>query len=310
MGVAASFLPLKPGDVVDIVAPASQCPGETFNGGLRQLREWGLVPRVPDVLFGATPFVSNTQAERERQLLAALRAHDSKAVWCARGGYGCIHLLDKLARTTPPRVHKPLIGFSDVSALSEGLRQHWGWPSIHGPVLSQLAPGRLARSDVERVRRLLFGLIDEQSFGNLRLHPNSRRPKRAVRGPLVGGNLATLQSLCGSVTSPRFRGAVVMFEDVNERGYVVDRLLRSLEAAGAFAGVRAIVMGQFLNAREPGGRPSLVRAAINNLAVRLRAPVFTGLPVGHGSRLPSLVIGVPVELAQDDSQRWRLYQRF
>ena len=72
MGVAASFLPLKPGDVVDIVAPASQCPGETFKGGLRQLREWGLVPRVPDVLFGTTPFVSNTQAERERQLLAVI----------------------------------------------------------------------------------------------------------------------------------------------------------------------------------------------------------------------------------------------
>ena len=303
------WAPLETGDLIDIVAPGSGCTEVQLARGLEALQSWGFRTRVPRDLFAPAPFVSNVEEARKKHLVRALRAPDSKAVWCVRGGYGCMHLLAQLASTAAPVTIKPLIGFSDVSALLHGLSQFWGWPSIHGPVIEQLGSERVQAKDLRRMQALLFGQTDEIVIRGLRLHKTSRRRDRAIKGHLCGGNLATLQSLCGTPASPKFAGGVAFFEDVNERGYVVDRMLRTLEAAGAFVGVRAVVFGQFLRADEPAGRPSLVPLAIENFATRLRCPIFTGLPVGHGNHLRPLIVGAGVELAPTQGGRWGLTQK-
>ncbi|MEM7408206.1 MAG: LD-carboxypeptidase [Pseudomonadota bacterium] len=300
---------LAHGDVIDVVAPASKCPPERLAAGLAVLREWGYVPRVPPDLFADTPLVANTEAVRWQHLRRALTAPDSAAVWCVRGGYGCLHMLGHIARMRMPGRSKPVLGFSDVTALQLALWHLWGWPGLHAPVVAQLGDGSVSERDLKSLRGLLDGSVGELSLGRLRRVAGraDAAPSETIAGPLYGGNLTTLMTLLGGAVKPAAGGCIVFFEDVNERGYSVDRMLRMLENAGTFRRARAVVLGEFLRAEEPGGE-TMIPAAFSNLAERLRCPVFAGLPIGHGRRLPPLVIGAPATLT-DRGNGWSLDYR-
>ena len=295
---APAWAPLQPGSLVDLVAPGSGCDAAILAAGVQQLQEWGLRVRTPDVLFDTTPLVASCEDNRWRQLRRALYARDSAAVWCIRGGYGCMHLTPRLINARPPARAKPLIGFSDVSALLHALASSWGWVGLHAPVVAQLSGDQVAGADLKRLSDLLFGRVSELTFKQLRRLPPGTSGYRAdglIRGRLLGGNLATLQSLAGSQGAPAFRNAVVFLEDVNERGYTVDRMLRAMEAGGMFKGARAVVLGEFLGGCEVNGT-NLVPRALANLAQRLRCPVFSGMPAGHGRRAFPLPIGGHAEI--------------
>ena len=296
---------LLPGDQVDIVAPASRCSREDLEAGLEVLRRWGLKPRLPESVFGDAPFTSNTEAQRWRQLCAALKAPDSAALWCLRGGYGSAHMLSHLARMPRPHVVKPIIGFSDITALLYSVNTAWGWDVIHGPVVAQLGVNRLARADLRTLRDLLLGQADTVSLRGLRAVNDAAKnlAGRKIAGRLHAGNLATYMSLCGSAATPRFGGRIVVLEDVNERGYQVDRYLFTLLQSSAFARARAVVFGQFLGGEEADGK-SRVNDALRAFAARVRCPVFMGLPVGHGRRLAPLTVGAPATIVATERGRF------
>ena len=109
-------------------------------------------------------------------------------------------------------------------------------------------------------------------------------------------------SLCGGAMTPNLRGRIVLLEDVNERGYQVDRFLHSLEESGAFKGARAVVFGDFRGGAEVDGR-SWAEEAMRLFASRVRCPVFGGAPVGHGKRLPPLVVGAPAQISSTAPRR-------
>lgn len=289
-GWQPAWRPLQAGDVVDVVAPASSAPRDVLEAGLQRLRQWGLVPRMPEALLNSRDWHANTDAKRWRYLRRALTSRDSAAVWCVRGGVGCLRLLPAVARLRRPPA-KPVIGFSDVTALLVGMDTLWSNCGIHGPVLTQLAPGRLPVADVKRLRDLLFGLGDELSFATLRPMNEAARSATRLDGRLTGGNLATLHSLGGTPFQLRSQRRIVFLEDVNERGYAVDRMLTGLRLSGALRGARAVVFGDFIDGAERDGR-QLAPRAIQVFADEVRTPVYTGLPVGHGRRLPPLVMGL------------------
>lgn len=291
--------PLQPGDCVDLVAPASRCSDVELDAGMKTLRAWGLQPRVATDVFGQAPFTANVEALRWRQLRAALRATDSAAVWCLRGGYGSAHMVAPLMRMARPAVPKPLIGFSDITALLYAVNALWGWDALHGPVVAQLGSRRVAPQDLRALRELLFSDAHVLTLRGLRaLNPAARACAEdgAIEGRLQAGNLATFMSLCGGPLTPRFADRIVVVEDVNERGYQVDRFLFSLWQSGAFKRARAVVFGDFLHGEEADGQ-SRVKAALRAFAERVRCPVFSGLPVGHGRRAPPLTVGAPVSIA-------------
>lgn len=301
-------MPLQPGDVIDVVAPASRCPPQRLEAGLSVLRRWGFTPRVPADLFADRLLVANTEQVRWRHLKRALTAPDSAAVWCVRGGYGCLHLVPRLARMRRPSHVKPLLGFSDVTALQLALWHAWRWPSLHAPVIAQLGDASVSARYLGVLRRLLTNAGECWSFGRLKQVSGRAVPSGRIEGRLYGGNLTTLMTLLGGSVRPSAAGCIVFLEDVNERGYCVDRMLRMLEAAHVFRGARAVVMGEFLSGEEPGGA-SLVPVAFENLARRLPCPVFTGLPVGHGKRLAPIVNGARGALARQRNG-WSLEYAF
>src|ERR1700753_1366223 len=147
---------LVPGDVVDVVAPGFRCTAEQLDGGIEFLKRQGLVPRGPADLFGDDLLCANSDARRFAQLRKAIYARDSRAVWCVRGGYGAIRIMERLQAMKPPQRRKLLIGYSDATTLHQLLNLFWGWPSLHGPLLDRLGGTDLREEERAELHAVLF----------------------------------------------------------------------------------------------------------------------------------------------------------
>lgn len=278
--------PLKPGDLIDVVAPGSSAPADALQRGVEVLEGWGFRVRIPEGLLKPDTFFANTDAERLKVLKRALHAKDSRAVWFVRGGSGTHRLLPALFKGARPRTPKLILGFSDATSLLNGVLKHWKWSSLHAPVLTQLGRGELAAEDTEELRRLLVGDIAGIEFAKLQPLNTAARARRGVlRGSVIGGNLTVFQNLIGVPEAVSPRGKILFFEEINERGYRIDRTLTHLRQAKFFDGAVAVVFGEFLGGDEPGA-PGVNRVAwaIENFARDLKIPLYGGLPVGHGTR--------------------------
>ena len=285
----------RPGEIVDVVAPASACSREALSAGITVLEGWGLRPRVPPGLFEGSGIVAAPDASRHLALRRALRRPDSRVVWCVRGGYGSQRLLPRLARGAVPERRKLLVGFSDLTALHVFINQHWGWPTLHAATLAELGSGRLSQRSLDELCRVVAGRTSRFSVRLRPLNPAARRT-RSVSGVLVGGNLKTIQSLVGTPFSLRPAGCILMVEDTGERGYAIDRMLVQLAQAGTLRGVRAMVFGQFTGGREPDGRFAGTEV-VARFAERMRVPVLGGAPFGHGDAARAVLLGLPANLA-------------
>lgn len=288
--------PLRPGDLVDVVAPASQCTRANLNRGVKALEAMGLRARVPRDLFAPSLLFSNTDAVRLKHLKAAFYAEDSKLVWCLRGGYGSLRLLPEMARWRRPQQPKLLLGFSDITSLHTFVHQQWGWPSLHGPMVERLGRELMGAPERREVKQILFGEREVEIFKGLRPLNSTARRGGVVRGEVCGGTVAVLQSGLGTPYALKPRGRILFLEDVEERPHKIDRMLTQFAQAGWFEQARAIVFGRF-QLSEGADRRGLWRDVIPRFAAACKLPVFAGLPVGHDpKRQRTLSFGTRAEL--------------
>lgn len=290
----SSLNTLTKGDVVDVIAPASACSPEELERGIDVLRGWGLEPRVPDDLFGPAYIYANEDAVRWKQLRSALTNRTSRAIWCVRGGYGCARLLPRLSRLAP-RVAKSFIGFSDLTALHVYFNQVWRQPTWHGPVLTQLGSGRIGPAPLDEFRECLFA--ERTSLRRTGMRPMNAAARRSgvISGRVLGGNLKTLQSLIGTPFGLIARGAILVLEDVDERGYAIDRMLVQLAQSGSLRGVRAVILGTFTGGLESNGRFT-GDEVFERFAGSIAVPVLSGLALGHGPETGVLPLGLTGEV--------------
>lgn len=288
--------PVRQGDIVDIVAPASRCTDEELASALAALRGLGLVPRVPKKLFAKSLLFSNSDEQRLAQLRAALYAPDSSMIWCVRGGYGALRLMPEIRRWRKPARGKIFLGYSDITTLHAHLNQVWGWPTIHGPLLDRLGRGAMSAGEKKALLNMVFGRSPGVEFRGLKpLNARARRPG-VVRGPVLGGNFTVLQSSLG--TASAFRGGkyILFLEDTGERPHRVDRMLSQFAQAGLFDRVQALVLGHF-QLSEAKDKRGLWRDVFPRFASSVRFPVLSGLPVGHDvKRQYPLPFNTPAEL--------------
>ena len=271
---------LAPGDVVDVVAPGFRCTAEQLENGIAFLRRAGLVPRVPADLFGEDLLCANSDAVRFRQLRKALFARDSRAVWCVRGGYGAIRIIQRLQALQPPRRPKLLIGYSDATTVHQLLNLFWGWPSLHGPLLDRLDSTDVREDERAELLALLFGSAPQTLFAHLVPLNAAARRRQHINSRLTGGNLTVLQSTLGPALQRRPSG-MLFLEDIGERGYRIDRMLEQLRQAGVLRNLKAIVLGTFLGGAETD-RSNLGPAVLERFAQSLSIPVLAGIDAGHG----------------------------
>src|SRR6516165_11608147 len=263
--MTATFQPpaaLRPQDRVAVIAPASAFERGPFDAGLalldaRYRTEYG------NGLFERQRYLAGSDDRRLAELHAALTDPGIRAVFCARGGYGATRLLRQLAASAPAGAPKPLIGFSDITALHLWL-QAYGRISIHGPVLTQLP--RLSAATCTRLFDLLESVRPAPPLAGTATYVGG-----VAEGPLLGGNLSVFTRLLGTPYLPALDGAILLLEDQGERPYRLDRMWTHMQLAGVFARVRGIVLGSFTAcelfecrgaARAGGEHPAALRGGL------------------------------------------------
>jgi len=286
--------PLKPGDRIAIVAPASPFSRDEFDRGVAELERLGFLVTFDESVFAReSGYLAGTAAARAGSFMKHWTDPGVAALVAARGGFGSVHLLPLLDRAAIVARPKLFVGYSDNTSLLSWLTCGCGVTALHGPMLE---------------RRLAGGAgYDRRSFLELAgggrglvLAPEGMTVLREgeASGPLFGGTITQLVASLGTpfAFDPP-AGCVLFLEDVNERPYRLDRMLTQLDLSGVLARARALVFGEMRGCDEAGGEPSALDV-IARLTGGFQGPVVAGFPSGHTAGPTwTLPLGVSVRLA-------------
>ena len=293
------------GQTLGVVAPAGPVQPDRLRRGLEQLGD-AFRLRIADSVLAPHPagvpsYLAASDDVRAAELDQMLRDPDVRAILLARGGYGLMRILPQLDRAALARDPKPIVGFSDATALLAWAHAA-GVRGIHGPMGAQLVT--LGDGDIAQLVALL---TDPRAPGS-RPWPLAAHGRGSYRGPLIAGNLTMFAVLVGTPWALPLRGAIALVEEVGERPYEIDRYLTQLTLSGELARVAAVVVGELTrceDASPPTGTPDPPDAALRTVLERLHAagtPAATGAPVGHGTRNEPLPFGAACVLDLDSAR--------
>lgn len=296
---------LRSGDKVAIISPATEIKEEYIDGAEAYLSARGYRPVVmPHARGPRHGTYAASDADRLADLQAALTDPEVRLVFCARGGYGCVHLLRHIPVSLVASNPKWLAGFSDISAL-HALWQHAGVVSLHCSMAKQLT--LYPDSPVtEATMRILEGELCTPDrpyhVAGLTFSPASDD----VLPLSAGGNLAVLNGLAGTeydvLSAERLRGRVLFLEDVGEKIYQVERMLTRLYLSGALSAAAGLVFGQFTEYTPDRNFSDMEQMIESRLAEwQVTTPNMTGAPFGHTDGNMPLPLGVAVKGLQEPS---------
>ena len=226
---------------------------------------------------------------------AALRDDSIDAVWCLRGGYGAMRLLESVDYYALRRRPKTIIGYSDITALHSAIALRADLASIHGPT----ARSKLTPFAERSLRAAATGKDEPCGIAETAV---TLVPGRA-RGRLIGGNLALLAALHGTPFQPKYDGAILVLEDINEAPYRIERMLLQLRLSGSLQRCAGIAFGSFTNTGESNdkhvGGDRTLNDVIREAAEAMRVPAVCGVPIGHINDQWSVPLGAEAELDAD-----------
>ncbi|MGC1181514.1 S66 peptidase family protein [Legionella sp.] len=269
---------LKPGDFVELIAPASRCSDGELLALKKLLESWQLNCIIKDDIFAPDLLCANTDEARFLHLKEALKNPKTKAIICVRGGYGAMRLIPKLASVQPPEIPKIFVGMSDITCLQLYLQQQWGWVTVHGAA----SPHRYSAESINSLKSILFAELTSVVFSGLKPLNQLAKENRVIASSVTGGNLTIIQSGIGTNWQIDARNKFILLEEVNERGYRIDRMLEHLQQANVLEGATAILLGDFLGGDEPNGS-SLIQPVLQRFAEQCAIPVVQMNGIGHGS---------------------------
>ncbi len=280
---------LKPGDTIGIVAPAGAFDREIFRQGLNILESMGFQTRVPDEVYDKSGYLAGSDVQRARLVDQLFKDPDVQAIVCARGGFGCLRMLPlvdfDIIRTHP----KIFVGYSDVTALLAAIISRSGLVTFHGPMVTPLATAP------EVTRRGLMAAIASNT--PLEVAPNGGVVLKAglAKGPVTGGNLATLCHLLGTPFEAEYKNHIVLLEDRGEAHYRIDRMLSQMKLAGCFDGIAGLMLGSFEDCGAMDGIYQIFKEHFKDFQI----PILAGFDVGHGKQNMTIPFGTTATLDTD-----------
>ncbi|HXU45778.1 MAG TPA: LD-carboxypeptidase [Thermoanaerobaculia bacterium] len=301
--------PVKPrrlaeGDTVGMILPATlEFEPSLIDLGREQLEALGLKVKIGAHARDKVGSFAGTDRDRAADIHSMFADPDVRGILCYAGGWGTPRLLPLLDFDLVRRNPKVLVGYSDVTALLNAIRQETGLVTFHGPV----AASNLQPYTVDHLRRAVMSTEPLGVLANPEKEPdelvNRTWRTRAIRGGkargrLAGGNLTLVSSLMGTPWQVDTQGAILLLEDIREAPYRIDRMLTQLALGGAFERVAGVAFGYCTECTAEG--PSFsVEEILNDRFAALGVPVLSGLAFGHLKKMLTLPLGLEATLDAD-----------
>ncbi len=283
---------LKKGDTVAIVSSARKTLKEELNPALQILENWGL-----NVILGKTIGAEENQfagsdALRASDFQQMLDNPEVKAIWCARGGYGTVRIIDTLDFSEFKKNPKWIIGYSDVTVLHAHIH-NLGVETLHAQMCLDIE--NKTEEAAASIKKVLFGedYTVEFSGGGFATAAQTQ----LVEGELIGGNLSVLYSLAGSASEMKTDGKILFIEDLDEYLYHIDRMMMNLKRNGMLKNLAGLLVGGMSDMHDntiPFGKNA--EAIILNTVKDYNYPVYFNLPAGHIKDNRALVMGRRVKI--------------
>lgn len=280
---------LKEGDRIAILAPAGIANPDNVHGAIHLLNEQGWDAYACPHTFDRHGIYAGTAEARAADLKEALTDPSVRAIMCARGGYGVVHLLEELSQINLREDPKWVIGFSDITALL-ALMASQGVAGIHSHMTSHLTRCKGADDDSIALFDILYGHRMVYDF-----HGNSHNRPGSARARLLGGNFSVLAGLIGTPFDSLLPGSILFLEDVSEPVYKIERIFYQLRLSGVLGKLKGLIIGQFTKASRDADGESMEQM-IARMVAPYDYPVAFDAPIGHVSHNIPLITSAPTTL--------------
>jgi len=282
---------LKTGDKVSIISTARKISLEEVQPAINLLTDWGLEVVLGENLFTEDHQFAGTKAQRLADLQQALNNDEIKAVFCARGGYGTVQLIDEIDFSHFKKQPKWIVGYSDITVLHNHINQNFGIATLHATM-----PINFSTNTAEALQSLKDALFGKTLNYQCASHFYNRLGE--AKGDLVGGNLSILYSLTGTASQINTEGKILFLEDLDEYLYHIDRMMQNLKRAGMLHDLKGLLIGGMTDMNDntvPYGHSAI--DIIKNIVAEYDFPVAFGFPAGHLADNRTLIMGAEVTLS-------------
>lgn len=295
---------LKPGDCIGITCPAGNITLKEIQPAVSLIESWGFHIKVGDTVGKRDFIFGGNDGERLADFQKMLNDPGISAILCARGGYGAIHIIDQLDFVPLIQHPKWVIGFSDITVLLCHIHTNFNVASIHSKMCNSF-PDDWSKAEPVQVQSIL-SIRQALSGGIMEFHaiPNAQNRAGLAEGPLVGGNLKTIETLAGTSSDIDTAGKILFVEDTGEYLYSIDRMFWHLQRSGKLHHLAGLIVGGFkVKPDDPG--EEFGHSVYDIVTERVKAydyPVCFDFPVGHQKENYALKYGIPHILDTRDNQ--------
>jgi muramoyltetrapeptide carboxypeptidase len=275
---------LQKGDTIAIVAPAKGIEKHFIDFAVKCIEAHGFKAIVSKHCLGQFNYFSGTLKERSNDMQWAIDNDDIKAILCARGGYGCIQILDRINWAGFINDPKWLLGFSDITVFHQHLAKI-GAASIHSTM-----PLNFEANSSAALETLFAGIQDKKL--HYKWQTNQGNVVGEAEGSIIGGNLTVLTGLIGTKHQPDFQNTILFLEDVGEPLYAIDRHFYQLSKSGILDQIRGLIIGDFSGLKDtnpPYGKDLF--EIIKSHFIYHSIPIAFEFPAGHLADNRALIFG-------------------
>ncbi len=293
---------LQKGDTIAIVSTARKLKKEELQPALKILESWGLKAVLGKTIGAEENQFAGNEELRAEDFQQMLDNPKIKAIWCARGGYGTVKMIDMLDFSAFQKNPKWIIGYSDVTVLHSHIH-NLGIETLHAQMCLDIE--NKTEEARESIRKVLF----EQEYSiafNVNTFNKTFQQKHqlsSIQSKIVGGNLSVLYSLCGSSSAINTDGKILFIEDLDEYLYHIDRMMMNLKRNGVFKNLKALIVGGMTDMHDnriPFGKTA--EEIILDAVKDYNYPVFFNFPAGHIKDNQALIFGREVKLISENDQ--------
>jgi muramoyltetrapeptide carboxypeptidase len=305
---------LRRGDTIGVVAPAGPVDQEKMQRAFARVEARGFRLKTYGDLYRSRGYLAGDDATRTAELMAAFADPETAAVWCARGGYGVLRILDRIDFNVFSNNPKVFVGFSDITLLHLAIQQRTGLITFHGPNLQDGfgKPDDMPTANEAALWQAILEsdepaqcespvetgyAYDFKNVENLDLQPIC---PGVATGQLTGGNLTVISSVIGTPFEIETARRILFLEDVGERAYRLDRYLSQLKLAGRLANLAGVLLGSFsFGEGDKADSQADIQAVFKDYFGQLSIPVLAGFPAGHDRYNLALPVGARMQIDAD-----------